>query len=143
MDPVSLHHHSMPLVDSPLYQRYHKAVRIRFGKASDYVCWLCDEDAFEWAWIHDTDPSDTDHYIPLCRICHRGYDRAEWLAKERERRSATPQGRGWSPERRRKASEATRAQWANGNLNRTEQAERARRDRPWEGRRPKNGGGAR
>jgi len=141
MRAVSLH--QMPLVDSPLYQRYHRAVRVRFGKASDYGCWHCDDQARDWAWIHDTDPADTDNYTLMCRLCHQEYDRAEWLKREQADKRAEGIKKGWTLERRAEASKMAKSQWISGSLSRAAQSERAVRDRPWEGRRPKNGGGAR
>jgi hypothetical protein len=52
-----------------LYRRYHRAVRIRYGSAREYGCWFCDNQAEAWAWIDNTDPEDTDNYIPMCVNC--------------------------------------------------------------------------
>lgn len=60
------------------------------GKASGYPCDHCGEPANDWAYDHaDAQPlvgytqhgslvkysGDPAHYIPLCRPCHRAFDR--------------------------------------------------------------------
>jgi NAD-dependent SIR2 family protein deacetylase len=73
------------------YQRAHKAVIQMFGSARKYQCVHCGEQAFGWAYRHDSatrlvigplykesgrpyslDPHD---YMPLCSRCHISYDR--------------------------------------------------------------------
>jgi hypothetical protein len=34
----------------------------------------CRSLTYQWAWIHDTDPSDPQNYRQLCRTCHVAYD---------------------------------------------------------------------
>lgn len=34
----------------------------------------CHSLTYQWAWIHDTDPSDPQNYRQLCRVCHVAYD---------------------------------------------------------------------
>jgi hypothetical protein len=135
-------------VDSPEYQQCHNRARREFGKASSYLCngEDCAKRAHDWAWVHDTDPWEPENYIPLCRACHQDYDRAEWLVEERKRERArianTGAYKGWTPERREAQRQRMLGKW-NQPGEREAQADRARRDRPWTGRRPKRGGGAR
>lgn len=79
--------------DQPSYEGAHMRVRLRRGSASAYMC-ECGVQADEWAYDH-ADPGefyapplgdhydgslfysgDPDHYVPMCRECHRALDRA-------------------------------------------------------------------
>jgi hypothetical protein len=59
----------------------HRRVREARGKASEHECVRCAEggivkQAAEWSQIHGTDGKDIRaHYRPMCRKCHRNYDR--------------------------------------------------------------------
>lgn len=70
------------------YQRAHQIVRELNGKATGYPCAHCAAQADEWAYDH-ADPNELigtdhgrelpyslvpDHYMPLCRPCHRRFD---------------------------------------------------------------------
>jgi hypothetical protein len=143
MEFTSLHH-QMPPVNSAEYQAYHKAVRRKHGKPSEYPCsyYECPRYGRDWAWQHDTDPANPDNYNPMCRLHHQEYDRPYWLKKEQADRRAEGERKGWTPERRAAQSARAKEQWGDGTLSRTEQSRRALRDRPWTGRRPRRGGGA-
>lgn len=75
------------------YDGVHRRVRKHRGKARDYSCTLCPEQAAEWSYDHkDPDERTTwvtgqtgnqimvvfshkiEHYEPLCRSCHRRRD---------------------------------------------------------------------
>jgi hypothetical protein len=74
----------VPLItDSPEYQRVHAEVRKVFGPAIDYDCIQCGDDAHVWAWQHGLNPVDWRSYEPMCRFCHRVYDRTdEWIVNK-------------------------------------------------------------
>lgn len=55
----------------------HERVRITRGPASNYTCEDCDDEARDWAQLHDTSGTDESDYVPLCRSCHLGYDRSK------------------------------------------------------------------
>lgn len=136
-----------PPTNSALYQRYHKVVRLRYGPASDYYCVReCGRIARDWAWVHDTDPSDPENYMTLCRLCHQEYDRPEWLTEERKRERArienTPQHKGWTPERRKALSDLNRERAKDPEYIKR-RSEACSQGRPWESRRVKNGAGVR
>ena len=83
----------MPPRGSRIYNRYHEHKRYKDGWAREYGCWFCDNQADEWAWIHDADPADFDSYIALCYRCHQKYDNR------------------WNEDERRKVSESLRDYW--------------------------------
>lgn len=56
------------------YSTAHSRVRRKYGRASEYICENCDNDARDWAWIHGQDRGDPDSYMPLCKSCHSKYD---------------------------------------------------------------------
>ena len=73
----------------PTYSGAHKRVRYVKGPASDHDCVSCGSHALDWAYDH-TDPdelvgsngrtmcgysTDPGHYVPMCRRCHRAFDR--------------------------------------------------------------------
>lgn len=126
------------------YQRNHKRVRKVRGQARDQGCIRCDKDGRDWAHRHGTDPSQPDNYDPMCRLCHQDYDRPEWLKEERrlkrEKTEAEPAFRGWTPERREAQRKRMLEKWADP-AKRAAQAERAKADQPWKGRRPRTQGG--
>jgi hypothetical protein len=82
------------------YQRNHRRVRAARGKASEYECADCEEEAKEWSQIHNTAGDDPKHYEPRCHKCHQKYD-DKWNKDQRAKVSASTK-RVWdeSPERR-------------------------------------------
>lgn len=73
------------------YSTAHHRVRARKGRASEHRCARCGDQAEQWAFSHaelsplrETEEReagqpyspDPDHYRPLCRSCHQGFDRA-------------------------------------------------------------------
>lgn len=65
------------------YQGIHRWIRIKLGKIAE--CVYCGEDQklIEWASIsHKAKKRDLDDFIPLCRSCHRKYDKS-WILRER------------------------------------------------------------
>jgi hypothetical protein len=143
---VSLHHHQQLGIETndADYQRLHKIVRRERGDAREYPCSnVCGRQAEDWSWIHGTDPANLKSYRPLCRYCHREYDRPQWLQqerlRERERIEATNAHKGWTPERREEQRQRMLQKWSQPG-SREAQAERAKRDQPWLGRRPQVGG---
>lgn len=58
----------------PIVQAQHKRVYAAKGKASQYNCVDCGKPAYDWSWIHNTDPNDVSNYEPRCRSCHLKYD---------------------------------------------------------------------
>lgn len=123
------------------YQRNHKRVRKVRGKVKDYNC-KCGRQARDWAHKHNTNPADPNNYEPMCRFCHKEYDRPEWLQEERRQEQArienTNAFKGWTPERREAQRQRMLEKWSSKE-ERDKQAERARRDKPWRGRRPQGG----
>ena len=88
--------HSSWVGDAITYKGAHHRVRLRRGSASQYAC-TCGRPAMDWAYDH-ADPdellgdyygrprrysADPDHYLPMCRSCHRKFD-----YKIRDERSA-------------------------------------------------------
>lgn len=67
------------------YSAVHYRIKAERGKASEYKCAACKDQAFHWAYQH-TDPQgevsnfggpfsrDTSHYKPMCVSCHRTLD---------------------------------------------------------------------
>lgn len=64
------------------YKNIHKKLAIKYGKAKEYVCTDCGNQAFDWSYEHDTDPYDLDNYYPRCRSCHLKYDAANTVRGE-------------------------------------------------------------
>jgi hypothetical protein len=67
------------------YDGMHARLRRGRGSAGTHMCEFCGFQAVDWAYDHDdlgeiTDERgrvfsrNQDHYIPLCRYCHRVYD---------------------------------------------------------------------
>lgn len=64
-----------PLVwGTPEYKRVHKDLLSRRGKAANQTCVDCASSAKDWSYVHDTDPTDVENYVPRCQSCHRKYD---------------------------------------------------------------------
>jgi NUMOD3 motif len=83
------------------YQARHRRNVAQRGKAQLRKCAHCaadgvDEQAHDWAHVHDTDPDDVMNYIPLCKKCHGRYDRHTPEAIEKIRAAST--GRKHTPE---------------------------------------------
>ena len=95
---------------SAAWFRVHRAVAKKYGSAIMYECCghECTEAAWEWAWIHGTDPNDIENYMPMCVSCHRKYD---FTAKQRQRISEALTGRTFSEEHRDNLSEAATKSW--------------------------------
>ncbi|UOW92984.1 hypothetical protein SEA_LEOPARD_81 [Mycobacterium phage Leopard] len=131
--------------NSPEYQRNHKKLRQSRGQPWEYDCVDCKmRKGRDWAYIHDTDPSDVRNYKPLCRLCHQAYDRPAWLIEERrierERIEQTNAFKGWTPERREAQRQRMLAKWAQPGAKEA-QAIKCKSERPWESRRLMSGGG--
>jgi hypothetical protein len=76
--------------DAIRYAAAHVRVRTARGSASAHACHHCARPAKDWAYDHgDPDEkwgrhgncvmrysTDPDHYIPLCRKCHKAFDDA-------------------------------------------------------------------
>ena len=74
-----------PHGDGTSYTQAHIRVHRLHGRAADQTCLHCGNPAAEWAYDH-SDPDqrvsatgqpysvDPDHYLPLCRSCHRRFD---------------------------------------------------------------------
>lgn len=73
--------------DNPTYLTAHYRVYAKYGKATLYTC-ECGSQAHEWAYAGGCDDEridprgrayspDPDHYVAMCRSCHRAYDRFE------------------------------------------------------------------
>lgn len=73
--------------DAAGYQAAHHRIWDERGKARLYSCAHCGERAAEWAFNHETRVRkvdecgrpyslDANDYMPLCRSCHRRYDRS-------------------------------------------------------------------
>jgi hypothetical protein len=72
-------------VKDPDYMANHRRVHKERGRAADQRCVVSDAGfhlAKEWAYIHDTDPTDPANYQPMCHVHHQVYD-ARWNAEER------------------------------------------------------------
>jgi hypothetical protein len=80
--------HGDPLIGAtkePGYDGVHHRLRANRGNADTHTCEFCGFPAVDWAYDHD-DPEeltdergrvfsrDPEHYMPLCRICHRTFD---------------------------------------------------------------------
>lgn len=73
--------------DSLDYDAMHERLKQQRGRAREYMCICCGERAQEWAYQHtDPEPLVSQHgclytddvmaYEPMCRTCHRAYDRS-------------------------------------------------------------------
>lgn len=81
--------------DEATYTSSHKRVVRARGRAATHLCHLCSAPAHEWAFRADApEPlvelvrghpclysGNPDDYLPLCRPCHRAYDREARLAR--------------------------------------------------------------
>lgn len=87
------------------YAQAHLRLKKDLGRPSQYACTSCGAPAREWAYM-GSDPDelvergmkyslDQARYAPMCRACHRRYDRA--LADGRTV-DVCPRGHLWSPE---------------------------------------------
>lgn len=78
----------LPQPRDPTYSTVHRQLRRTKGRASDYPCVGCGEQAAEWAYDH-LDPNERtglvhgvprpysanlDHYAPMCKTCHWRFD---------------------------------------------------------------------
>lgn len=71
----------------------HHRIKQLYGKATEHICARCGGDAAEWAYDHlDQDELvdarsghpyslKPDHYMPLCKSCHRWFDRGVAVAE--------------------------------------------------------------
>lgn len=70
------------------YAAAHRRVRLLRGRAAEYRCEHCGEQAEQWAYDHlDPEPLigknlapyslDVSRYIPLCRTCHKRFDMSQ------------------------------------------------------------------
>lgn len=96
------------------YLHIHYRIRRLNGKASEYGCWGwpdadCDDQAMDWAWIHDTDPADPENYIALCRQCHRDYDYEQMFSYEVRARISAAQKDYWARVNRESHGERVKA----------------------------------
>lgn len=103
-DPLGLRSHFSPLSglagdlnpqwvgDAAGYEAVHARLRKDCGVAADYACRHCGAVAADWAYDNE-DPDERlshgglwfsvkgqDHYLPLCRSCHRTFD-VEWRVR--------------------------------------------------------------
>jgi hypothetical protein len=81
-DPMRV---AYPRGDGRSYTQSHIRVHRLRGRAVEHQCQHCDRQAAEWAYDH-ADPDaltsakgqayslDPEHYLPLCRSCHRKFD---------------------------------------------------------------------
>lgn len=76
--------------DMATYQNVHQRMKYSKGRAADKTCTDCGAQAHEWAYDHK-DPDEKicltgeatgclyslkpEHYVPMCRSCHRKHDR--------------------------------------------------------------------
>jgi hypothetical protein len=56
------------------YAAIHQKIKNNRGVARKQKCSACIEPAWNWAWIHNTDPTDIHNYTPLCATHHYYYD---------------------------------------------------------------------
>lgn len=65
--------------DNATYKALHLRVSVHRGKAEDYGCSVCgskgDNKWYDWANLTGS-YNDVCDYAPMCRKCHRGYDRS-------------------------------------------------------------------
>ena len=98
------------------YSPAHKRVQKIKGRAAEHRCAHCGDPAHDWAYdFRDPDElievqafRDTlvpmryslnpDRYMPLCRSCHRHYDRAMSPHRPRRLREACKRGHAFTPE---------------------------------------------
>jgi hypothetical protein len=102
-DPLTVHKVGLPAghtrpdlrADVPGYSALHKRIRKDKGSATLHTCITCGGQATEWAYDH-ADPAehtstergsigfpystDLDHYVPMCRPCHRSSDKVRRTA---------------------------------------------------------------
>lgn len=65
------------------YFGMHDRVRFWRGKADHCIHRAaigCTSQRFQWAHIHDSEPTDIYNYVAMCVTCHRGYDAPMRLA---------------------------------------------------------------
>jgi hypothetical protein len=72
-------HNHMWKGKSASYQAMHLRVQAKRGKASQYPCCICgttnESESFDWANLTGR-YDDINDYAPMCRKCHREYDRS-------------------------------------------------------------------
>lgn len=59
---------------STRYGAVHNRMRRERGQAKLHACSVCENEAHDRSYVHDTDPLDPYNYVPLCRKCHQTYD---------------------------------------------------------------------
>jgi hypothetical protein len=72
--------------DDVEYQAVHRRLRVYRGRAAEQACAHCGQQANEWAYQHTASDervcpkaglpftTDLEHYMPMCRDCHRQLD---------------------------------------------------------------------
>lgn len=65
------------------YKALHEWIGVNWGKAKEYKCSHCPRQALDWANIDDIYNRERKNWMPLCRSCHRIYDKID-TTKARE-----------------------------------------------------------
>jgi transposase-like protein len=65
------------------YSSLHEWIAVNWGKAKEYVCSHCPRQALDWANIGQIYNRERENWMPLCRSCHKKYDKAD-TSKARE-----------------------------------------------------------
>lgn len=79
------------------YSTKHQRVYRVKGKASLYLCGICEESlAQEWSQIHGTTGNNPKDYWPLCCSCHQQYDN-HWDESARKKVADTSKQRWQDP----------------------------------------------
>jgi len=70
--------------DNPTIGSLHKWVETKLGKAQNYKCLHCDNQARDWANKDHSYKRNLNDYLPLCRSCHKKYDLKRKLNKDED-----------------------------------------------------------
>lgn len=65
------------------YSSLHEWIGVNWGKAKEYTCSHCPKQALDWANIAGIYDRNRKNWMPLCRSCHKKFDKAD-TSKARE-----------------------------------------------------------
>lgn len=58
------------------YSALHEWIAVHWGKAREYLC-KCGKQALDWANLRGKYTRDRREWEPMCRSCHKKYDKAD------------------------------------------------------------------
>jgi len=62
--------------DNVGYTSLHEWIGVNWGKARNYLC-KCGKQALDWANLNNVYNRNRENWEPMCRSCHKKYDKAD------------------------------------------------------------------